>query len=62
MQPKTTFQEAVTEYAVQLPLPLPDIPGIRRNRTDLCRKCGMVHSDAVDDISCLHGYQNLHPA
>lgn len=62
MQTKPTFQQLITQgYEVQLPLPLPEVPGLRRNRSDLCRRCGIVHSDAVDDISCRHGYQ-LHPS
>ena len=61
MQNRMTFQQAVTEYAVQLPLPLPEIPGVRANRTDVCRHCRQVHSGAYDDIACKWEYHHLHP-
>ena len=62
MQPKPTFHDLITQgYGVQLPLPLPEVPGVRSNRTTECPKCHLTHADAVDDIACTHGYQATHP-
>jgi len=62
MQPKPTFRDLITQgYEVQLPLPLPEPPGVRPNRTTECRLCHMVHSGTYDDIVCKHEYERLHP-
>lgn len=62
MQPKPSFQDLIRSgYGEQLPLPLPDLPRMQRNRIQECRMCGMVHAGAYDDIVCRYESERLHP-
>lgn len=60
MRPKPTFRDLLTQgYQTQIPLPLPELPGVIRGRIEFCSKCGSVHMDSIDDIVC--EFTPLHP-
>ena len=41
-----------TVNAVQLPLPLPPVPGVRRLRGDVCPRCHAIHTTNAEALSC----------
>lgn len=52
MQPRQPWQSPAPRE-LQLPLPLPDPPGIKTmRRADVCRYCHSVHMNVADFIAC----------
>lgn len=52
MQPRQPWQSPVSRET-QLPLPLPDSPGVKKvPRADVCRYCHGVHMNVADFIAC----------
>lgn len=52
MQPRQPWQSPAPRE-LQLPLPLPDPPGIKTvRRADMCRYCHSIHMNVADFIAC----------